>query len=229
MASLVSYDSCGESDNEDESLSKMAKYEVIYVRFEVTLMIFCFQLSDVCYLCLLYGYNECPLESDVDGRHFHKPRLNKFQKNLASTIYFQVFARILWLELPSKSLVTFRKLKFFRVTPFRWRSITEVFPKYCNDFETDRTYNVTSGPGAPVASISRLRPSPLPVPPRPTRERRLTSKRCRSTRERLISKRCRRTGPRITNDSNSQNVNVRYFQLKALVSQVTDYRDYYVN
>ena len=52
MASLVSYDSCGESDNEDESLSKMAKYEVIYVRFEVTLMISCFQLYDVCYLCL---------------------------------------------------------------------------------------------------------------------------------------------------------------------------------
>ena len=53
----------------------------------------------------------------------------------------------------------------------------------------------TSGPGAPVAPPSRPRPSPsprpprpvplAPVPPHPTRERRLTSKRCRSTRERL--------------------------------------------
>ena len=95
-------------------------------------------------------------------------------------------------------------------------------------------YNIfiTRCRGAPVAPPSRPRPSPCPVrlapsPPRPVpppSDARATTnikEMPLDRRETVISKRCcrDRAGPRITDDSNSQNVNVGYFQLKALVSQ----------
>ena len=66
---------------------------------------------------------------------------------------------------------------------------------------------ITSYPGALVAPL----PAPVlvlaPSPP-PSDTRAMTDIKERPTRERLISKRCRRAGPRITDDSNSQNMDV---------------------
>ena len=75
--------------------------------------------------------------------------------------------------------------------------------------------------------LARLSPRSAPSDARATAD---IKKMPIDAREAVISKKCHHRAPRITDDSNSQNVNVGFFQLKALVSQsVTDHRDYYGN
>ena len=73
---------------------------------------------------------------------------------------------------------------------------------------------------SPRPRLALSPPSPVP-PPSDAQATTNIKEMPLDRRETVISKRCRRdrAGPRITDDSNSQNVNVGYFQLKALVSQ----------
>ena len=102
----------------------------------------------------------------------------------------------------------------------------------------------TRGRDAPWRPPSRTRPRPRPVGISRPRQRFTPVRRAtrRSTyikqmpldtrsRDCDIKARCRRdpAGPRIANDSNSQNVNSRLFPVKSVSQSVIDHHDYYVN